>query len=91
MDKESRLKATVDGQEVEAEIIDESGGSGHTQGFAYRIRGNWRNIAAFVVSGIIVVMIIFLFLSVFIWALPVLVPVLIIGFLVRAIFQDPYR
>lgn len=79
MDEEKKFKVEVDGKEVEAEILDDS-----LEKKRYRSRqetafySSTRSWVPLIVLGLGAVAVVVLFLTLFIWALPVLIPVVLI-------------
>jgi hypothetical protein len=81
------FKAEVDGKDVPVEIIDESsepkrraGGSRVTF-----VSGNWKLFVPMIGAGIVLVLFLVASLTLFVWALPVLVPLFLIWFVVNAL------
>ncbi|MFH1837477.1 MAG: hypothetical protein ABH862_05140 [Candidatus Omnitrophota bacterium] len=81
--KYNKPKARVDGREIPIEILgkDEKGARNpRPQTFSV-----WKAYVPFVVSGLILVGTIVLSITLFVWALPVLLPILLVIFIARMI------
>jgi len=72
--------AEVDGEEVEVEIISEKSERGPQQ---YRKINRWRFLLPFVLGGAVLAAVAFLSITIFIWALPVLLPLLVVWFIIK--------
>ncbi len=86
MGEERKYKAKVDGKEVDVEVLEgeirEEKPSEEGQMFS-----RWRSISPFLVTGVVVAGIILLSITLFIWALPFLIPLCIVFFIVRFLNQ----
>lgn len=76
-------KAKIDGREVPVDIIEEGVPVGRTERKTYV----WQGVLPLVMAGVVLVGIAFLSISLFIWLLPVLLPVVLILLVVRMIRQ----
>ena len=76
-------KAKIDGREVPVDIIEEGVPVGRTE----RKTHVWQGVLPLVMAGVVLVGIAFLSISLFIWLLPVLLPVVLILLVVRMIRQ----
>jgi uncharacterized membrane protein len=91
MDKEKETKAFVDGREVEAEIIEDNGqGDGSVNSFNEHARyetksvfGSLRMKAPLISAGIVFVLLFVVIITLFVWALPVLLPIILIGIILK--------
>ncbi len=79
---EKKYKATVDGKEVDVEIIDGDKTYSPKNEFQ-NLKNNWKQYVPFIGLIFLVIVIIVLSITLFVWALPVLIPLFIIMFIVR--------
>ena len=79
---EEKPWAEVDGKEVEVEIIDEKSVTGDGQ---YKTISRWRLFLPIILAGMVLSAAAFLSITILIWALPVLLPILIVWFVIKMV------
>ncbi|MBF0217315.1 MAG: hypothetical protein HQL30_10025 [Candidatus Omnitrophica bacterium] len=79
------IKAEIDGKDVPVEIIDEVSEPKRRDGGsrAKPAAGNWKLFLPLIATGIVLVLFLVASLTLFVWALPVLVPLFLIWFVVN--------
>lgn len=82
MSNNNGFKAEVDGREVPVEIIEDEKDEGASGDRVFFRSGS---VVPFVITGIILAGIVVLSLTLFIWALPLLVPLFLVLFILRLI------
>ena len=75
-------QASIDGKEVEVEFVQDGAEQGPV---SYKKPNAWRSFFPIAIVALIVISVTILSATLFIWALPILLPILIVLFVVRLI------
>ena len=73
-------RAEIDGKEIEVELVEDEPAQ---NAWSYKRPGTWRLFFPVVIVALVIILITALSATLFIWALPVLLPILVVWFIIR--------
>ena len=77
---EEKLRAKIDGKEIEVELVQDDPAR---ETRSYNVGGRWRLFVPFAVAALVIIAVLVLSTTLFIWALPILLPLLIVWFIIK--------